>query len=468
LSTRPSEEPRFDLLFGEGRQAARNLIWHAQSAEDGRGAWLAGGWVAPGHLLPERFTLAAGATSAEANEIWRIIRGLIPIGQALDLIPIIWKNSGLGQMAVSEHVEELLDLAQCNPAAADLVQRGKLIEAELMVLGDARWVELVRRHYVIWLIADVFRTARLVLSVDATAKKIISLNAALVSPFVANQAAEKSDTVFAWTKVGAVAGDSEDRLKMLRTLPDYPTEDGRRPAFREKQIFIDLHKATMTSPKVPDVKERLAEEDIDYRVDLMKYVPRTDDNIRAIGRIRKDPRKRPRKHGKPSPKKTPKADMRLSELTVVEAVLGVAPMPGILMVAALATDVLNRLQLSNLPPTNAILRDLTCAPWPGKNVRVSSDLYLMIQLIRVHWFDLGAGRDSLTPWKTADLGDPAVLKSARSELRSEDRLQHSMREAAQKIARYSTGKPVAIQRRYNFPAVRAVFDLSARYRTEPS
>lgn len=451
----------YTVALSAGQLWARGVAWFGSvEAMAEMGHWIDGGDAPPGHLLPERFVLPTGQFPLNQQNIDRLISALIPLEQALPILPELWRDCGLGSLSVDQHFEELLALNVGEPDTADLIFRGDLIEAEKRLL-NTKWLALVRRSAVLWLFADLFRTGLLVRSLNDIARRATELNKVLTQ---GAQKARAADARGPWLRTGSALANVSAGYSSIAGLIFYPDE-GKKPKFREKDDFKQLHDCLKRSPVVQANNASLKDSGVHYRFKLGNIGSALRFHSRATNHLRSQPQK---SNSKPSelesmePTPTP---LNLADKSAFEIIAGLQPLPATITVAILIEMALEILRDGVQDQQNPILERVALTPWSNNgSLELRTNFNIVIQLIRVHWWNYEVGKNSNVNWRDVDLNERSDILSARINLRAEKLLQTETRQARDFMKGMKPLKDDALALQYDLPRARNFIDISMRYR----
>lgn len=451
----------YTVALSVGRLWAQHVVWFGSTdAMADMGRWVDGCDVQPGHLLPERFVLPPGRLAFNQQNINVLLMALIPIQQALPIIPEIWSDCGLKRVSIAEHFDELIALSQIDPDTAELIFRGDLIKAETLLL-NSNWIDLVWRSAVLWLIADIFRTGQLVRSIDQIAHRAVDLNKLLLQPQAPK--ARVASPRGPWLRVGSALGNSSAGFSSIAGLIFYP-EEGRKPKFRERDEFKALRNFLEDSPTAKKIEANSGNNGVHYRYRLGKIGSSLKFHANATSRLRAQPQKGNRK-GSTKVDLSSLSDTGLADKSSVEIILGVPPIPAIIASAILVDMALENLRKGAQDRHNPILEHVALTKWDSKNnYIVKSNFKIIIHLMRAHWWNYEFGKNCNTDWHNINLSAPGILSATRVDLERETLLQTEIEIARKFIRNMPPVKDDKFDAYVNFPRSRRFIDISMRYR----
>jgi hypothetical protein len=446
------------------KEVARQTLLFGEIGPDVAGGWLQSGRPAPGHLLPQRFQVPTDAVELTSAGIKRLMRELLPSLQFRQMLPYLWGGCGLRSCSLNVHLTEVLELAQSDPEAAAMLLKGDLVAVEQQLHGRCD-LQLLRRHAIVWIVADVFRTARLIDSVNDSARKSVALTDLLLG----QQRSEKGDV-----KQGALLGAAETILTALADLPNAPPPGVAQPTGRPNLLLSRVREAFKDADQVAELEKTLSRGLPDIRDQLRSMVPQID-----AARVDASNARKRQAAGNPGTRYT-KADTPIndeavarsgmSNETAFKALFNVAPLVGLLIVALRASQALQIIRTALNTPDAKVMAAISQMPWVD-DLDVPIDMKIIVHLCRREM--LGLEDEPLTEWNvetrfidwvTADLSEAEIYRRAKTEINARKLLQSQTREAKQVIRHIAKRSPKSTDRLPNLETMAQNFDLSFRYR----
>lgn len=453
----------YTVAMSAGRMWAGPAVWFgSMEAKGDLGRWIEGGDIPPGHFLPERFVLPAGRLPLTRQSVALLLSSLIPLEQALPIIPDLWCDCGLGRISIDQHFEKLLVLAQSDPDTADLIFRGELIEAEKRLLNTG-WLGLVRRSAVLWLVGDLFRTGQLVRSIDDIAHRTVGLNRILLFQEQARNSRPAASRG-SWLRVGSALGNLSEGFKSIERLIFYP-EEGKRPKFREGDGFKALRDYLENSSIAKGIKEDLRSNGVHYRFRIGRIGNSLRFHSNYAEQLRKQPQKGRRKDKFKGTKSESSADPGLADKSCFEIIVGIQPIAAIAAVAILIGKALEILEKGSSDQSVTVLERVALTPWDCNSApKVRTNFKLMIQLMRIHWWNYKMGKNCAVDWLHVNFNEAGAIRDARADVEVDTVFKNEIELARDFINSAEPVRDDALASHYDFPRARNFVDISMRYR----